>query len=113
MNKKSYYNAEWFKEHYRNNRTQLIAADKERKRQKILTLKRERGGKCERCGYSGNFGCLTFHHRDPKTKEFSIGHSHRKLETLRREADKCDLLCLNCHGEIHHDDPYFRQDLTA
>ena len=45
---------------------------------------------------------LKFHHRDPLTKSFGIGGSHcRKWELLIKELDKCDLVCSNCHDEIH------------
>ena len=79
--------------------------------QKLRGLKRKyeavqsRGGKCERCGYNGNLAALDFHHRDPQTKNFQIdlrSFSNTNLDTLKEELDKCDLLCANCHREIHH-----------
>ena len=60
------------------------------------------GGECEICGY--NKPCLsvyTFHHIDPTKKEFNIGGKTISFERLKKEADKCQLLCRNCHGEIH------------
>jgi hypothetical protein len=76
--------------------------DKRRKelKQKAITYK---GGKCDVCGYSKNVAALAFHHLDPSHKEFS--HSDkgitRSWEATRRELDKCQLLCLNCHAELH------------
>ena len=79
--------------------------------QKLRGLKRKyeavqsRGGKCERCGYNGNLAALDFHHRDPQTKNFQIdlrSFSNTNLDTLKEELDKCDLLCANCHREIHY-----------
>jgi hypothetical protein len=62
------------------------------------------GGKCVRCGYSKCLGALHFHHRDSSDKEFPIGRSHcLDWETLKREAAKCDLMCSNCHSELHWD----------
>ena len=81
------------------------------KNQKLRGLKRkyeavlQRGGKCERCGYDKNLSALEFHHRNPEEKEFQIDERHfsnRSLEILQKELDKCDLLCANCHREIHH-----------
>ena len=63
-----------------------------------------RGGKCVECGATTD---LHFHHRDPTTKKFavssragySIGEKH--LEAMKVEADKCDLLCSECHYKKH------------
>ena len=61
-----------------------------------------KGGKCIRCGYDKCLDVLMFHHRDPTVKSFTISTNHsRRWEVLKEELDKCDLLCLNCHGETH------------
>lgn len=70
-----------------------------RKYKQILV--NERGGGCERCGYSRYIGALTFHHRDPSTKEFNLS-ANVSLARKRIEAEKCDLLCFNCHEEVEH-----------
>lgn len=61
------------------------------------------GGCCKICGYKKTLRSLCFHHRDPKEKLFTIATQGllRKWEVLVEEAKKCDLLCLNCHGEVH------------
>ncbi len=65
-------------------------------------LIRYKGGKCFQCGYNKDCpSAYDFHHRDPKQKDFAIGGKTKKLEKLKEEADKCDLLCRNCHAEIH------------
>lgn len=62
-----------------------------------------KGGKCEKCGYDKD--CPTayhFHHKDPTEKEFCISRSKRyRGEDVHKELDKCQLLCSNCHSEIH------------
>lgn len=67
-------------------------------KQKAIEYK---GGKCINCGYNKCTTSLVFHHRDPNEKEFGIGNKLAKWETIKAELDKCDLLCLNCHGEVH------------
>jgi hypothetical protein len=67
------------------------------------TLVAEAGGKCIRCGYSKSMRALQFHHRDPTTKEFNLRSSIKALDRLRAEAAKCDLLCSNCHAEVHEE----------
>lgn len=61
------------------------------------------GGSCIRCGYNKYVGALEAHHRDPSTKEFSLslGGLTRSWDRIKAEADKCDLLCANCHRELH------------
>ncbi|HEX3804651.1 MAG TPA: HNH endonuclease signature motif containing protein [Solirubrobacteraceae bacterium] len=62
----------------------------------------EAGGACMICGYSRYNGALQFHHLDPDKKRLSLamGGAALGIETLRREAEKCVLLCSNCHAEV-------------
>ncbi|HSK49784.1 MAG TPA: hypothetical protein VK889_04725 [Solirubrobacterales bacterium] len=66
------------------------------------TLVEEAGGKCVICGYSRCQRALQFHHLDPTTKKFHLGHAGhcRSLARSRAEARKCVLLCANCHAEV-------------
>ena len=64
------------------------------------------GGKCCRCGYDKCIRALEFHHQDPGQKEFGLaanGVCHT-WEDFWNEAQKCELLCSNCHAEIHEED---------
>lgn len=58
---------------------------------------------CNICGYKKNPAALHLHHRDPATKEFTIGCSKtlKGRIQLESEMEKCDILCGNCHAEIH------------
>ena len=63
-----------------------------------------KGGLCVRCGYDKCQSALELHHRDPSEKEFMLSRSNNKpFDLLCEEADKCDLLCANCHREVHQD----------
>jgi hypothetical protein len=48
------------------------------------------------------FGALEFHHLDPGEKRLEVNAKgvSLALETLRAEAQKCILLCANCHAEV-------------
>ena len=71
-------------------------------RDKLDQLIVDRGGKCERCGYNKCFAAFQWHHSDPTQKEFGISSKRgAPLETLRKEVEKCSLLCANCHAEVH------------
>lgn len=75
----------------------------ERKKQLVIL----KGGKCEKCGYSKNIGAFDFHHRDPSTKVSELDIrvlSNRTLKFCLEEAEKCMLLCSNCHREHHYPD---------
>ena len=80
----------------------VLAVRKRSLKFKLLAVE-YKGGKCEICGYDKYVGALEFHHRDPSKKDFGIGtctHGH-SLNEIKRELDKCDLLCSNCHREKH------------
>ena len=60
------------------------------------------GGSCGICGYNKTIAVLHFHHLDPKTKLFGLGHAKpRAWSKIVEEALKCVMLCSNCHGEVH------------
>jgi hypothetical protein len=61
------------------------------------------GGKCSRCGYNKYPEVLEFHHKDPTQKLFGIGQRGltRSWKRVQAEIEKCDLLCANCHRELH------------
>jgi len=60
------------------------------------------GGKCVRCNYDKCIGAMHFHHRDPSQKdpEWKL-IKNRSFAALKKEIAKCDLVCANCHAEIH------------
>lgn len=82
-----------------------MEAQEKRGKERKLYLVNRAGGCCNRCGYSNNLAALCFHHMDPKTKDFELNSrslSNRKIDSLEKEADKCELLCHNCHMEEHY-----------
>lgn len=47
--------------------------------------------------------CIDFHHRDPKTKSFTIGGGsvNYSFKSIMKEIDKCVSVCKNCHALYH------------
>ena len=62
-----------------------------------------KGNKCEICGYNKCIDALEFHHLDPTQKDFGISQKGytRSWEKVKKELDKCVMVCSNCHKEIH------------
>lgn len=86
---------------YRCSRCQTEAVSEWRRRVKRRLVSRA-GGCCQLCGYDRHPAALHFHHLDPSTKEFLVSRNGvtRSLAEARVEADKCVLLCANCHAEV-------------
>lgn len=62
-----------------------------------------KGGGCNKCGYAKNYSALHFHHLSEKSFPLdSRNIGNRSLESLLKELDKCELLCANCHAEVHN-----------
>jgi transposase len=78
------------------------AAVTRRRRKVKTTLVQEAGGACCICGYDRTMRALHFHHLEPSRKRHEINARGVaiSLAKLRIEAQKCVLLCSNCHAEV-------------
>ena len=86
----------------------------ERNRKKNINTKKTRhsrkkelvhlhGGKCSICGYDKNYAALQFHHLRDKSFNLTVTNlANRTWNALLKEAEKCILLCANCHSEHHY-----------
>lgn len=73
-----------------------------KRRRNKIKLVEYKGGKCEICGYDKCIDALEFHHLDPTEKEYGLSNGDTvSFEKMKEEADKCILVCANCHREIH------------
>jgi hypothetical protein len=72
-----------------------------RRRVKLRLIERA-GGHCVICGYDRHPAALHFHHVDPGSKSFILSRHGvtRSYREAMAEADKCVLLCGNCHAEV-------------
>jgi len=78
--------------------SQKVTRWRQNAKRKLVEYK---GGKCIICNYNRCIQNLVFHHRDPSQKEFAITAASKSFEKMKIEADKCELLCCLCHGEVH------------
>ncbi|MEK7071994.1 MAG: hypothetical protein AAB969_00315 [Patescibacteria group bacterium] len=88
---------------YADRRKYLIDAVSKRRKELRKKSIEYKGGKCIICGYNKCNQVLEFHHFNPKVKDFSISQKGytRSWEKVKKELDKCILVCANCHREIH------------
>lgn len=67
--------------------------------------------KCNTCGES-RFYCLSFHHREPGEKDFNISEMYLySKKRILEEIAKCDVLCHNCHAEVHWKENNFSEEI--
>ena len=88
---------------YADRRQYNIDSVKRRRKKLRLMAIEQAGGKCMCCGYNKYPEVLEFHHKNPAKKEFGIGQRGltRSWKRIKAEVEKCNLLCANCHREIH------------
>lgn len=94
---------EFGKAHYRNNTQKIKTQVKNRNKSYALKNQEWKSNLfCVSCG-ENETSCLDFHHLDPNTKENIISEMLRNnsLAAVMREAEKCVVVCANCHRKIH------------
>lgn len=93
------------KEHYkRNKQTYIDNSSKNRIKFKEWFIEEIKSKlSCIKCG-EDRYWVLDFHHRDPTEKDLEVSTLLGKMSKtiLLREIEKCDVLCSNCHRDLHH-----------
>ena len=86
---------------YRCSKCRTASVSEWRRRVKRRLIERA-GGRCVLCGYDRHPAALHFHHVNPATKAFVLSRQGitRSFGEAAAEADKCVLLCGNCHAEV-------------
>ena len=86
----------------------IVNKTNQRRREYKIKLVQIAGGKCSRCGYDKCMDALAFHHKKGSEKEGGVGKliSNIGWKKLKKEIEKCELLCANCHFEHHSKNGY-------
>jgi hypothetical protein len=104
--KQKEYLKKWNAKFYKKNRAATYARVRARRVKLRLWLDDYKSKlSCSSCG-ENHPACLDFHHKDEKTKDFSVaivkGWGYSK-ERVLHEIDKCVVICANCHRKIHYE----------
>lgn len=77
-------------------------------RKKKLKAISEFGGKCVKCGYNKCPDALEFHHLRDKAESPAYIIARWSWSRVKKELDKCQLICSNCHREEHYEQDRLR-----
>lgn len=98
-------NNKYHKQHYINNKKIYLNKSYAYRKQKATEFRRFKSTQsCKYCG-ENFWACLDFHHRNRKTKKFKINDICRgevSDKILKKELEKCDVVCANCHRKLHN-----------
>lgn len=74
---------------------------RQRKKEKAIQYL---GSECNRCKGTFHHSIYEFHHIDPSQKDLNVSKIlNSSWEKIKKEVDKCELLCANCHKIRHHE----------
>lgn len=91
------YNKRWYQKY-----SAEIIEKRTRRQRAIVAFVRSQKVACK-CGES-HPACLDFHHRDSSAKSVSLANVAKmgwSLARVKKEIEKCDVTCSNCHRKLH------------
>lgn len=96
------YRRRWYQKH---NTSEKAHVRKRKRKIREWFNEYKKGLKCSICSES-HPAVIDFHHKDSKEKELGISYmvaDGYSVRTIRKELDKCKVVCANCHRKIHYD----------
>jgi transposase-like protein len=96
----------WDRSYYQRHKIQRQAANYGKRTKLFQYIQQiKANASCVYCG-ENHPATLQFHHRDPSQKEFNIGEFVPRrlggIDKLKKEIEKCDIVCANCHLKQHY-----------
>jgi hypothetical protein len=88
------------KSHYARNKQQYLEKNLRSFHKRRDYVRNMKDRPCADCGVKYPYYVMDFDHREDEIKEFGLNSLGRvTLSVLKREIDKCDVVCANCHRE--------------
>ena len=85
---------------YKNKKKQQEWQNKRTQYNRALVRRYKLWRGCDKCGYKTCSEALEFHHQRDKIRRVGQMLTCSK-DRIKKEIDKCSLLCANCHRELH------------
>lgn len=96
------YQRDW---HQRHKLKRIASMHERRERLREFYKQIKRNSACAQCG-ENHPATLQFHHCNPAEKDFNLAEILKDgygLEKIKREIEKCIVLCANCHAKYHYE----------
>jgi len=105
-------NKDWYSDYRKSNKDRISMLGKlhyvRTKMEWVKLIATEKRLECMDCGYNDHWAALDFHHENPDDKEGLIHAlmkagipNHERWEIMKKEINKCVILCSNCHRKRH------------
>jgi vacuolar-type H+-ATPase subunit E/Vma4 len=94
-----------------NNESERAHVSRRKKEIKKWFIEYKESLKCIKCG-ENHPATLDFHHKNRKDKLFGINtkvHAGYSIDKIKKEIEKCEVLCANCHRKLHYKTAIFKR----
>lgn len=86
--------------HYKQNKSQYIDRNMRANIKRRKYLQQLKSCPCADCGVQYPYYVMDFDHRKGEEKVFEMNRvSYVSMRALKKEIEKCDIVCANCHRE--------------
>ena len=95
---------EYRKKHYEANKDKYISKAKNYRQSNVEDfIEFKKTLKCNRCP-EDRWWVLDFHHINPEEKDREVSNLIKSAskERIQKELEKCEVLCSNCHRDLHY-----------
>ncbi len=86
--------------HYKNNKQQYLKRNLRAFKKRRDFIHQSKSKPCADCGVQYPYYVMDFDHREDEIKEHQLNQvAYLKMEIIKNEIAKCDVVCSNCHRE--------------